>query len=173
MCATCIADFTAFSDLKWWHLTMKKNFFILRTLCFLCSFEHLWATFVERLFCTQYFTEIVPIKSINPGVLLSPRFTFLVCHICYLDSFQKFTLPLASRYHTYGFPSPFLPAPSQSSPPLSVESSRVWLWPLALVTLLTFPKPVSEQQQQKNANVFLNFHFSFPMIKRFMKFYVF
>ena len=40
------------------------------------------------------------------------------------------------------------------SPPLNVKSSRVWLWPLALLPLLTFPKTVSEQQQQKT-QVFL------------------
>lgn len=135
---------------------MKKNFFILRTLCFLCSFECLWATFVERVFCTRYFTEIVPTKSINPGVLLSPRFTFLVCRICYLGSLQKFTLPLASGCHTrVVFLLPFcllLLSPLLLwvlSPPESDLGHLLYL------TLLTFSKPVSEQQQQKTQMFFL------------------
>lgn len=37
MCATCIADFTAFPDLKRWHLTMKKFFWELYVLCVLMN----------------------------------------------------------------------------------------------------------------------------------------
>lgn len=154
MYATCIADFTALPVLKRWHLTMKKIF--LRTLCSLCCYECLWAMFVEHLFCTRYLLKSFLLRASIQGhfsthILVSLSATFVTL-IPSRTSLFLWLQDIALLWFSFSL---FACSFSVLSPPLNVESSRVWLWPLALLTLLTFPKTVSEQQQQKTQVFFL------------------